>query len=430
MAPAPRDAMASTDAAVSARRMLIGVVALLLMSAPLALFMRAEHWDPDGTFSAQLYQGAWRLHAAFSAAVMMGTLVLLARAPSLRGTNARSRGVHADGGALALWGGGSALLALVAIAGWSPAWRVAAYIGACAAFTGVAGINLAQLVLSLRRGGRSTCPGAGFAEVSIVGALLVAMLGVALGLVTLFAAMGRTPAPWSVTMSAPLVVAALGTLPFVMAGRLGRRVGSGWMFGVAIATLVTPMISDARELCWTPIIGAPVYAWMVCRGSWRRAGRDAWALAALMLVVPSVLVMASATAVVSFVGGTESGFLTDTYWGVIAEAMPPVLGLFVLLMTVLAEPSAFRVRYSPRWAKLGIALLAPGFVASAVAMIVTGAGGMPRRYWAYLPEFEESQRVASVGALIATIGALILITSFVDGSRATTVADREHDGLV
>ncbi|WP_101296734.1 cytochrome c oxidase subunit I [Halegenticoccus soli] len=47
------------------------------------------------------------------------------------------------------------------------------------------------------------------------------------------------------------------------------------------------------------------------------------------------------------------------------------------------------------------------------AMILLGYGGMPRRYATYLPQFTDLHQVASIGAFIMTLGALIFLWNFV-----------------
>jgi len=56
------------------------------------------------------------------------------------------------------------------------------------------------------------------------------------------------------------------------------------------------------------------------------------------------------------------------------------------------------------------------------AMIILGYGGMPRRYATYLPQFTSLHQIATLGAVIITIGQLIwlynMLTSWMEGPKA------------
>jgi cytochrome c oxidase subunit 1 len=55
-------------------------------------------------------------------------------------------------------------------------------------------------------------------------------------------------------------------------------------------------------------------------------------------------------------------------------------------------------------------------------MIILGYGGMPRRYATYLPQFTSLHQIATLGAVIITIGQLVwlynMLTSWMEGPKA------------
>lgn len=60
--------------------------------------------------------------------------------------------------------------------------------------------------------------------------------------------------------------------------------------------------------------------------------------------------------------------------------------------------------YSEAAGRVGAVLVAGGALTHGVAALVLGHEGMPRRYFTYLAEFTELQRVASVGAFVTAAG--------------------------
>jgi len=69
--------------------------------------------------------------------------------------------------------------------------------------------------------------------------------------------------------------------------------------------------------------------------------------------------------------------------------------------------------YDERMAKVAFWIFFVGFNVTFLSQFVMGSRGMPRRYYDYLPQFEELHRFSSVGAFIIGIGILLMIVVFV-----------------
>jgi cytochrome c oxidase subunit 1 len=76
-------------------------------------------------------------------------------------------------------------------------------------------------------------------------------------------------------------------------------------------------------------------------------------------------------------------------------------------------PKMFGRMYSKRGAYLAWWPLFIGFNGLYFAMLVLGLQGMPRRYWAHLPQFDMGHLVATVGSWFLALGLLIFLGNFV-----------------
>jgi cytochrome c oxidase subunit 1 len=68
--------------------------------------------------------------------------------------------------------------------------------------------------------------------------------------------------------------------------------------------------------------------------------------------------------------------------------------------------------YEERPAKIGWALVFIGFNQTFITQFVLGSRGMPRRYYDYLPEFEQIHQLSTIGSWILGAGFLVLMFNF------------------
>ncbi len=78
--------------------------------------------------------------------------------------------------------------------------------------------------------------------------------------------------------------------------------------------------------------------------------------------------------------------------------------------------------YPEVWARIAAVLIFIGFNATFFPQYLLGMRGMPRRYHAYPPEFQELNLLSSAGAVVLALGYLLplayLAVSLVRGKRA------------
>lgn len=80
--------------------------------------------------------------------------------------------------------------------------------------------------------------------------------------------------------------------------------------------------------------------------------------------------------------------------------------------------------YNKKVANIAFVLLFAGFNITYFPMLILGIMGMPRRYYDYLPEFTDLNRVSTVGSWILILGLIIMIINLVvsrrSGKKATS----------
>jgi cytochrome c oxidase subunit 1 len=85
-------------------------------------------------------------------------------------------------------------------------------------------------------------------------------------------------------------------------------------------------------------------------------------------------------------------------------------------------PKLFGKMYSEKWAKIAWVFVFIGFNLTFFTQFILGAKGMPRRYYQYLPKFQNLHDISSIGSFILGIGfiiiAIYLISSLVKGPKA------------
>ena len=66
---------------------------------------------------------------------------------------------------------------------------------------------------------------------------------------------------------------------------------------------------------------------------------------------------------------------------------------------------------------MAVALITGGAIVTSVGFFLLGSRGLPRRYFAYLPEFQTMQIVVGVAAVITVIGCVTAVEAFRRGTR-------------
>jgi cytochrome c oxidase subunit 1 len=85
-------------------------------------------------------------------------------------------------------------------------------------------------------------------------------------------------------------------------------------------------------------------------------------------------------------------------------------------------PKMFGKMYDDRLARVAFWLLFVGFNWTFLPQFLLGSRGMPRRYYDFLPQFEDLHRFSSIGAIIIGVGVLVmvitLVKSLLSGAKA------------
>jgi cytochrome c oxidase subunit 1 len=76
-------------------------------------------------------------------------------------------------------------------------------------------------------------------------------------------------------------------------------------------------------------------------------------------------------------------------------------------------PKMFGKMYDDRLARVAFWLLFVGFNWTFLPQFLLGSRGMPRRYYDYLPQFEDLHRFSSIGAMIIGVGVLVMLITLV-----------------
>jgi heme/copper-type cytochrome/quinol oxidase subunit 1 len=78
--------------------------------------------------------------------------------------------------------------------------------------------------------------------------------------------------------------------------------------------------------------------------------------------------------------------------------------------------------------RLGAACAGAGTLVHAIAELVLGGRGMPRRYVAYVPDFVTGHRVAAAGAALAAAGLALLAAAWLRGTPRVSAAGTPRSG--
>jgi cytochrome c oxidase subunit 1 len=110
--------------------------------------------------------------------------------------------------------------------------------------------------------------------------------------------------------------------------------------------------------------------------------------------------------------------LHDTYFVVGAFHLEAAVIVSTLLAGVVAwsRPLLGRGAHA-RTVQFAAGLVGGGMFVHAVALLVMGQRGMPRRYVEYPALFSDGQRVATVAGAVAVLGASLLAVAWIRGER-------------
>lgn len=85
-------------------------------------------------------------------------------------------------------------------------------------------------------------------------------------------------------------------------------------------------------------------------------------------------------------------------------------------------PKIYGRMYSFKWANIALAVTFTGFNVLYFPLFIIGLQGMPRRYFDYLPQFQNGHVISTIGAFILITGIIIMITNLVRASKRGAVA--------
>ena len=78
-------------------------------------------------------------------------------------------------------------------------------------------------------------------------------------------------------------------------------------------------------------------------------------------------------------------------------------------------PKMFGKMYSERWAKIFALFVFVGFNTTFFTQFLLGAKGMPRRYWDYIPMYENLHRISTIGSYILAVGLFGVLGTWIWG---------------
>lgn len=109
--------------------------------------------------------------------------------------------------------------------------------------------------------------------------------------------------------------------------------------------------------------------------------------------------------------------LTDTYFVVAHFHYVMLGGMGVLFFAAMHYwfPKMFAKKYNEKVAKIGGWIFAIGFNLLYFPMFILGYQGMPRRYYAYLPEYATLHIIATVGSWVMVTGIFIMLINLAKG---------------
>jgi cytochrome c oxidase subunit I len=406
-----------------ARGHLLLVAIGLAVAGITAIAMRVEAWTPEASGAGDAYARTFALHGAAMmfmvvAPVVFGVLANLTVYEAMAVTRARTLGVAAL--ALLLWASGAVAAVVITLATdpyafYQPEHDFTGLRIAVAAMTAGMILNAAQLAVIAATGMRRA---SNLARIVAV-VLLLATFWPCITLVLAIAEQLRVPSPsfqqatldaFASNLHAELI-AALAVFTWLRNREPDARPGVG--AGIALLAVCAWYLLPLQWLPGLPDLAGRlglVAVWLgfVARGwSWRSPA--SWLLA--LGLAPALLILAVVRLVTHLL--QTDIHLHDTLFEVGAFHLPAV----VVVLTALAGAFAWAGPLLGARVRRGVASVAAvsiaiGMVGHASALLLLGARGMPRRYYAYPPEFLDLQQLASLAAFAVVLGAALLLASF------------------
>jgi len=174
----------------------------------------------------------------------------------------------------------------------------------------------------------------------------------------------------------------------------------------AIAILALPLVGGDVPTAFHLLLATTAVAGGQIYDAARRG-----ALSVVLLASVTCLVLAwAATAAIHVV---HTSYLHDT----VAVLSPLPLTGSALLGALLFAATRSRSPHR-RLADVAAALITAGASLTSLGFFVLGVRGLPRRYFAYLPEHQSLQIVVGAAAAIAAIGCVVALEAFRRGTRA------------
>ena len=80
-------------------------------------------------------------------------------------------------------------------------------------------------------------------------------------------------------------------------------------------------------------------------------------------------------------------------------------------------PKMFGVMYSEKWGKIAALFIFVGFNMTFFNQFVLGQQGMPRRYWSYVPQFQQQHVLSTIGSYLLLAGFTLIAVYLVHSLR-------------
>lgn len=433
----PSNAEAGPSAPIADSTLSVLVVRLHLVVLALALAwlvipttsMQVELFDPGPTSSRESYALALSKHAFVESTLLMPALIgLLPLFVLPWATATRSRGAR---GLLYL---GFALWCVEVISCWAIfELRVLPPIAVFLYATPIATVAYAaSLVLTLIGGGQPALHRMRALWSGLLLSGLAAMFVGILGAYDIALSMEGSTTQAKLSVSPPDLV--LVGLPVMLAAEVAliqARAGASVPTRGLGVVLVGTWGSYAAEVALAPgpeaelgLALIDVLVALVLLFALVRLGR----LLASSLLDPVALAVSLALVATAGMGITWTLLATlspdvhlhDTY---LVLAPLHFTGTATVLLLVAAclhrAPALFGREPRRGMGRAGVLALGGGLLTSSVAMAVLGQQGMPRRYFTYIPQFQDLHQCVGLGGLLAAVGLVLVVLAFATGRRAT-----------
>lgn len=174
---------------------------------------------------------------------------------------------------------------------------------------------------------------------------------------------------------------------------------------VAIAIVVTPLLDRKLPGAVYWLLAATTVVCGLIPDATKRVGLSF----ALLAIAPCLLLAWVATALVHVV---HTSYFHDTV--AMLSPLPVTGGALFGALLLAATRSRLPQR---RLVHVAAVLITAGSSLTSFGFLLLGSRGLPRRYFAYLPEYQSLQIMVGVAAAIAAIGCLAALEAFRRGTR-------------